>query len=178
MQVFHGQYRSAIQVGPLIIKFPRLTHKLLQAVWPRFSLKRSFRKNLWFWWHDVRWAWMWIREAIRQNWNEYRCWCALRSSYLAPVYFSCGVMSIMRYERGEYPTYEEWRHIVQKLRDLIGRQYFCRIDPHEHFMTNVVCAERGYTFVDYGGSGSEFSMTDVFHQHDAAVRNILQSLSA
>ncbi len=135
MKIRHGSFRTAILIGPLAIKIPNIQKCIYKC--------RGFKaiRNLFF-------------AAVQQNWSEYKCWRANRADYLAPVYFSIGIFSILRRIYGVEPEKEEWPAVLKSLsRDAF--EYLFEVDFHSHHRHNIRRTSLGYQFIDYGATAGD-----------------------
>ncbi|PIR47073.1 MAG: hypothetical protein COV07_00920 [Candidatus Vogelbacteria bacterium CG10_big_fil_rev_8_21_14_0_10_45_14] len=176
MEIHHGGYRTAIIVGSLVFKFPRVKG------WP-MVVKRMFQyarantaKDTLRFCHEVillRLEWFW--SAIVQNWTEHRCWKMTRANYLAPVYFSVGLLNLCVAVRGDVPSLEEWFSVLQKLPEDATRYLSCT-DPHDTFTHNVRRTASEYVFVDYGDkiNHGEAPITEFFIKWKLVLEEILR----
>lgn len=153
MRIKYGSVRMALILGSLVIKVPRLrfpfhrfkeaTEALLTGRWRGISPQLGY-----IGYH--------FRTVIKQNWAEFRTWRSLRAEFLAPTYFSCGVLTIGRYIEGKQPDLYLDLLPLWKGLSPTARQEFEEVDPHSTCTTaNILRTSNGYCFVDYGDSSGE-----------------------
>ena len=147
MRLKLGSRRMALILGSLVIKVPRsdffMNHcqGLLQRLW--HGQWRGASRLFGF---ALRYHW----SAIRQNWTEFQAWWELRAKFLAPTYFSCGILNLQRYVEGESPTLEDLAALWKGLSDSAQRDFrsvnsHCLWEP-----ANIAQTPNGYCLVDYG----------------------------
>ncbi|MDO8492951.1 MAG: hypothetical protein Q7S19_00145 [bacterium] len=135
MEIHYGSFRAAILIGPLVIKIPNMQKILYKC--------RNFKTV-----RDLVFA------AMQQNWSEYKCWLANKAGYLATVYFSLGLFSIVRRNYGVEPDKEEWAATLKSLPE-DAYQYLFGVDFHSYHRHNIRRTSCGYQFIDYGATAGD-----------------------
>lgn len=150
MRAKKGSKRWALIVGPLVFKVPRIRFSVLRTQDALRSIsKGEFKSAL----RNLNWARGWFWSAIMQNWSEYQSWRELRTSYLAPVYLSIGLLNVSKFIEGDKPSFEELDEVWGRL----GREAYYHLrclDPHLISGPNIIRRPQGYCFVDYGDNTS------------------------
>jgi hypothetical protein len=89
-------------------------------------------------------------DPIRENWDEYLTWRRFKSDYLAPVYFSIGLVNLQKRIDGPTPTQEEltmiWRELVFRTGGDISKTNLHNLLDVENFRRT----EKGLVWIDYG----------------------------
>lgn len=128
MKIKHGSSRTAVIVGGLVFKFPIRWGKTK-------SQKRAFY------------------QGVMANISEYILYRLLKEhqSFLVPVYFSIGLVSIQKYEQGEQPKpgddrYESvWNNLPED-----AKRHLSMVDPHALYYNNWRVTPSGIRLIDYG----------------------------
>lgn len=142
-----GTKRIAFIVGSyLVIKVPRISYSHY-----REAFKCIVQFNFWFARFSLRFAHLQFVTAVNKNLEEYRCYRKTKATFLAPVYFSIGIVNFQSFEKGLMPSIEDSTKLWRQLSEEAEKDFFT-IDPHAHFVDNIRKNELGYRFVDYGNS--------------------------
>ena len=153
MRIKRGSCRVALILGSLVIKARRIRFPIQRL---REAVELLFQGRWKVALAELPFITGYFRSAILQNWSEFQTWRNLRAEFLAPVYFSCGVVSVARYIVGEQTNlYDDLLPLWKKLSPTT-RQEFEQVDPHCTCTTaNILRTPNGYRFVDYGDSSGE-----------------------
>jgi hypothetical protein len=145
MRIKRGSGRIVVIFDSFVIKFCRIQ--------PLLNILVDFRDTL----SNGKWGlfyissgmkWRQFKKGLKQNATERCCWKKTKASFLAPTYFSLGLVNIQKAVKGDEPTQREMNELLYSL----GRGYFeaSYIDMHCWKTENFVRNETGYHFIDYG----------------------------
>lgn len=142
MEIYKGTSRTAVRIGNLIFKFPRIF----------FSIKRLWRERRYP--SQVKIIKINLLNGFIANLSEFATWIIVKGDYLAPTYFSIGLVSVQKFIPGNKP---KWEEIHSSLRKLPGTlfQEVQNINGHVFDPPNFKRTEEGLVMVDYGDSISQ-----------------------
>jgi hypothetical protein len=150
MKMLSGNYRLAIFVGPLVIKLVR--PRLIVGLFKNFlKALMGLRMRAAFLYMEMDLGY--IKQAIFQNWTEYRCWKRCKASFLVPTYFSLGFVNFQKKCAGDHPNWKSSSEFLTELEEVTGRQVW-QIDHHCCGIDNYILTPNGMMIVDYGDSRS------------------------
>lgn len=145
-----GAYRLVILGGKRVYKiaslhyfwgvFKNIPHMLLNGD-GRFIFK------------ELMWGWANFQRAIKENFDEYRCWHRLRAPFLAATTFSCGIFNVQTRAIGATPTHEELLAAFQKLTGQ-AQADMRLLDSHCLEPGNFIKTSVGFQLVDYDDGNS------------------------
>lgn len=145
MKIEIGTHRVVIINRWFTAKFPRIwispVLKIILKSW-----KRASRKAIKY---DIKQIPQIFLQGFRENMNEYLCWKETKASFLAPTYFSVGIVEIQKTICGEELSMNEMIKIANGLHQLDGIR---DISPHSYRQGNNYHKSQGRIFmIDYGG---------------------------
>lgn len=156
MRFEHGTYRTALIVGGLVFKFPHV----------KGIIRASYARGYFY-------------RGIMMNLSEYFLYLLLKEhqSFLAPVYFSIGIISVQRYEEGAIPQpgdehYEGvWNNLSRAAKD-----HLMTMDGHALDYHNWRKSSTGLRLIDYGDKLGDVSPVSGFltrwhRELDSALKN-------
>ena len=112
MQIKKSDTRTVLLAGNYVFKFPRFFH-LFRILRKAIELMPKREWNL------IRinsyWKWRDFYEGIRQNFSEYRCWRATKADFLAPTFFSIGIINVQKREKGDIPFSRRTAYCFSKI---------------------------------------------------------------
>jgi len=156
MQIKKSDTRTVLLAGSYVFKFPRLFH-LFRILRKAIELIPE-RK-----WDLIRinsyWKWRDFYEGIRQNFSEYRCWRATKANFLAPTFFSIGIINVQKREKGDIPFSKELRIAFQKLPKEAEEERL-KIDPHYFSSKNFIKNTEGMRLIDYGDKSPDLKFVN------------------
>lgn len=155
MKIFYGTDRTVICFAGLAFKFPKyswLWKILLVSI--KFALRlqlQNVRK------YAAEGAVYFFRGVVA-NLTEFATCVRCKSSFLAPVYFSLGFISIQKYVRGKKPTLEELIKFSGRLSKRAQEQQEL-VCLHSWGENNFRQTPQGLVMIDYGNSLFEGQMS-------------------
>lgn len=173
MKLSVGSTRIVFLAGNYAFKFPRLLHCIFGIV---LNLASFFKHWKWYYISEsyVR-PWTWLRKGLNQNQSEYRCWKSCKASFLAPTYFSIGIVNIQKRFAGEHPSWKEMETLVQQI-SLRTEYQPWRVDPHCFGPDNFIKSSDGIKIVDYGNSSEQpLRFTDFILRWQKEINEVLSA---
>ena len=152
-----GTGRTVVFFGCFALKFCRIKPLLDILKYLQEEELSELRWNSFL--SNVKFGWYFFRRGIKQNLTEYDCWKKTKAPFLAPTYFSLGIMNIQKKEEGEQPALEKMVKIISAIAEKTGADFseiYC-VDPHCLQPDNFLKNENGYIIVDYGDSDNVFT---------------------
>lgn len=155
-----GSTRRVLLIGPIAVKIPRML--------PFSRQECDVPMHMWIFWHGL--------VGNLTEWANYRM--GSRMPFLVRVYFSCGLFSVQKRERGRHPTDDE---IDERFRDLSpeARKDLRLVDRHHMQPTNFIVNESGWHVVDYGDhlASKGITLARFFIDHEKEVTKAFSALS-
>ena len=95
-----------------------------------------------------------MRGGYNENKTEVICWKKTKASFLAPVYFGCGLINIQKHERGDVPSAIEIRKIRKRWAEITEGELY-KINEHCFSKNNFRIRDGLLRLIDYGDKGFE-----------------------
>lgn len=147
-QIHRGTYRVTILIGPVALKFVRpvfvlnLIKGCLKVIGKKHFMARLENQFRQF---RLRFA-----RGVMANVSEWATYSTTKAEYLAPTYFTLGIVNISRRQDGDKLTLKEIDALIEQIPER-ERNLWYSIEPHSVWEgTSWRKTPKGYVLVDYG----------------------------
>ncbi|MFA6436817.1 MAG: hypothetical protein WC242_01710 [Candidatus Paceibacterota bacterium] len=151
MKIVNGGTRIVILIGPFAIKIAKMDFSIRRLGFIYKYLRGRIKPN------EKRVLNVWIVlgdliAGIFENWSERKNWKKNKASFMAPTYFSLGIVNLQKRIKGKYLSDEERIGLWQKVCEATNNEAERTYSHHLSGFDNLIVTANGVVLVDYGDS--------------------------
>lgn len=168
MKIYKGSSRTVLQVGSIVIKFPKYFYALSSL----FNIEVLFLSRK-IYYNELNFVNKKLMDGIISNASEYGSYLLNPSSFKVPVFFSIGIFSIQKYQNGVIPS-DIWK-LLNKLPQEAQEQ-LKNMDMHAFEESNFILTKYGIKMVDYGDKfASGWGLSNFLRQWDKELDELFKT---